>query len=225
MTIAAHVLDALLAHGATAEMIVAAVKADAAEAERLLAEKRASAAERQRRSRARHALSRSVTVTDALSQAVTVTPPMVPPSLPPDPLPNPPLNPPKVPPTPTGSPPHSKSTKALRRLPDDWAVSEARRRKWNARGASDELIDSSAEDMRLWANGKGITRADWDATHDGFVKRDLAEGGRRPTTNGHGSRAPPEEGGYTQVLRALEANRQRTNDQPDDPEEQIDLRH
>lgn len=48
------VLDALLAAGATAEMIVAAVKADAAKDEARKAARRANNAERQRRYKARH---------------------------------------------------------------------------------------------------------------------------------------------------------------------------
>jgi hypothetical protein len=54
-----EVLDALLAAGATAEMIVAAVKADARHEEIRLQQKRDADAERQRR----HRMSRSVTVT------------------------------------------------------------------------------------------------------------------------------------------------------------------
>ncbi len=68
MSIQPAVLDALLAAGATAEMIVAAIKADAAEGEARKAAKRVKDAERQRRHRA----SRSVTRDGAL---VAVTPP------------------------------------------------------------------------------------------------------------------------------------------------------
>lgn len=57
--IPSEVLDALIASGATAEMIVAAVKADAAIDEQKRAEKRQKDAERQRR----HRESRDVTVT------------------------------------------------------------------------------------------------------------------------------------------------------------------
>jgi hypothetical protein len=57
--IAQEVLDALLAHGATAEMIVAAVKADNAKTEQAIEDRRAKDRERQRR----HRLSRDVTVT------------------------------------------------------------------------------------------------------------------------------------------------------------------
>lgn len=57
MSLSADVLDALLAAGATAEMIVAAVKADMLEHERAVTEKRAKDADRQRR----HRMSRNVT--------------------------------------------------------------------------------------------------------------------------------------------------------------------
>lgn len=89
MSLSSAVLDALLASGATAEMIVAAVKADQA-AEAVAADaaceaKRAAARERQRRRRERardpeaevtacHAVSRDVRVTDAMSRETSVTP-------------------------------------------------------------------------------------------------------------------------------------------------------
>lgn len=69
MSLSGEVLDALLAAGATADMIVAAVKADAAQTERKLTERRAKDATRQQKSRANRkakasAPSRGVTVTD-----------------------------------------------------------------------------------------------------------------------------------------------------------------
>ncbi len=87
--IAPEVLDALLAHGATAEMIVAAVKADNAIAEQAVDERRAKDAERQRR----HRLSRDVTVTNG--DSVTSPSPQSPPlKVSPDPFKNtPPLTP------------------------------------------------------------------------------------------------------------------------------------
>jgi hypothetical protein len=63
MTIAPEVLDALLAAGASAEMIVAAVKADAANDLARLQQKRTDDASRQRRSRTNRAMSQDVTVT------------------------------------------------------------------------------------------------------------------------------------------------------------------
>lgn len=81
MSLSPAVLDALLAAGATAEMIVAAVKADLAGQEERIANKRAKDAERQRKSRsnrAGHDVSRNVTVTEC---DVTETDPL---SLPPN---------------------------------------------------------------------------------------------------------------------------------------------
>lgn len=75
MAIKPEVLDALLAAGASAEMIVAAVKADLATEEQKKLVKRAKDAERQRRSRANRSPSRNVTVTGCDSQDVAATPP------------------------------------------------------------------------------------------------------------------------------------------------------
>ena len=73
MTIKPEVLDALLAAGATAEMIVAAVKADlASEAERV-ERKRANNAERQRRFKAKN---KEVTDDNAGNALPSVTPPL-----------------------------------------------------------------------------------------------------------------------------------------------------
>jgi hypothetical protein len=33
-------------------------------------------------------------------------------------------------------------------------------------------VDSKAEDMRIWAGSKGETKADWDLTFHGFLRRD-----------------------------------------------------
>jgi hypothetical protein len=73
-------------------------------------------------------------------------------------------------------------------LPDEWTVTPERRARLQARGASDRLIDDSAEAMRSWAHSKGIIRASWDATHDGFVLRDLRSTGppsAKGTNGGH----------------------------------------
>ena len=70
MAIKPEVLDALVAEGATAQMIAAAVKADALADERRQAEKRAKDAARQRKSR----LSRNVTVTQRVPNGHAVTP-------------------------------------------------------------------------------------------------------------------------------------------------------
>ena len=73
MSIDPAILDALLAAGATAEMIVAAVKADAAKDAACRAERRQKDAARKRRSRAASEMSRGQPVTDADSRGQYVT--------------------------------------------------------------------------------------------------------------------------------------------------------
>lgn len=164
----------MLAAGATAEVIVAAVEADAAETERVAADRRAKAAERKRDYRARHAVSPNVPGTggDIASVPGTTLETRVSPTPPSETQSHTPPSAPKG-----ASSPKPKS-RPLRQLPDDWAPSAEQRVRWKGRGATDALLDSSAEDMRTWARGKGISRADWAATYDGFVKRDLAAGGK-----------------------------------------------
>lgn len=85
MSLSPESLDALVAAGATAEMIAAVVKAEMAAAEKKKAERRASAAERQRRKRERDAKSRDVTDVHAESRDVTrdsANPSLSPPSSP-----------------------------------------------------------------------------------------------------------------------------------------------
>lgn len=72
MALSAEVLDALLASGATAEMIVAVVKADLVASARARVDRRTAAAERQRRCRARKRQSRDVS---RLSRVTRVTSP------------------------------------------------------------------------------------------------------------------------------------------------------
>src|SRR5690348_6978952 len=79
--ISAAVLDALVAAGASTEMIVAAVKADAREEENKAAEKRAKDAARQRKSRMSRGL--SVTSCDSDGHSVTVLSPKEKPPAPP----------------------------------------------------------------------------------------------------------------------------------------------
>ena len=75
MTISPEVLDALLASGATAEMIVAAVKADMAKDEARREAKRANNAERQQRYRNRRS-GRKATANNASNALRSVTPPI-----------------------------------------------------------------------------------------------------------------------------------------------------
>lgn len=77
MAIKPEVLRALLAHGATAEMIVAAVEADAADGEARRARKREKDAERQRRYRLSRTVTRDggVTTRDTPLKEIPPTPP------------------------------------------------------------------------------------------------------------------------------------------------------
>lgn len=60
-------------------------------------------------------------------------------------------------------------------LPADWKPSEASRARARALNISESRIDETAEDLRVWAVGKGESRADWDATFDGFIRRDAKQ--------------------------------------------------
>ena len=93
MSIAA-IVEALVAAGATPEMILAAVRAAEGAQDDALQARRASDAERARRYRQRHVTSRDVTVTERDAPA---SPGMVPSTLPPHPYPDSPLNPPTPP--------------------------------------------------------------------------------------------------------------------------------
>lgn len=66
------------------------------------------------------------------------------------------------------------------KLPDDWAPNEAHFEKAKQRGLSFAYVNQKADDMRNWAKGKGILRADWDATFHGFIRPRETTG-----TNGH----------------------------------------
>lgn len=195
MPVSAATLRALMAAGVTGDALVTVVEHIDADMQPV----RSLGAERQARYRAR------IKARDVTSDATQsdVTPPQEAPETkvsPTPPLKTQPQEYPPSPPTGAQTPTRSKA-KPLRPLPEDWAPSSEQRARWKARGATDALLDSSAEDMRTWANGKGVTRADWAATFDGFVKRDLAEGGRPRPASGRG---PPRAEPRNPFLEALE---------------------
>lgn len=175
----AEVLQAMAAAGATMEMVIAAVSADQAADAALraekLAEKRAGAADRQRRKREKDKAEEAANVTpvtrDSALHGVTERD-------------NPSLNDTQsnskpsegnlnLTPAPLKSPRPFRSV--VRLLPDDWAVDQKHRDRLKARGATDQLIDHAADALRSWARSKAVKRADWDATHEGFVLRDLKQ--------------------------------------------------
>ena len=77
----------------------------------------------------------------------------------------------------SGGAPARRRRKPGMPLPEDWRPTEASRDRARSLGFPETKIDDIAEDLRVWANGKGEIRADWDATFDGFVRRD-AKGNR-----------------------------------------------
>jgi hypothetical protein len=101
MSLTPAMIDALVASGATAEMLAAVMKASLADDEAKANERRAKDAERQRQHRQRNAVSRNVTVTDCDRCDAPLSPsssPLFPP-LSPAPL-SPPIIPPPSPPIP-----------------------------------------------------------------------------------------------------------------------------
>jgi uncharacterized protein YdaU (DUF1376 family) len=61
------------------------------------------------------------------------------------------------------------------RLHEDWKPNEASCARAAAKGFSNSQIEEIAEDLRVWANGKGISRQNWDATFDGFIRREAKQ--------------------------------------------------
>lgn len=55
-------------------------------------------------------------------------------------------------------------------LPDDWGPKPSHFAKAAAQGTS--FVNRKADDMRDWAKSKAVMRADWDATFNGFLRRD-----------------------------------------------------
>lgn len=148
------------------EIAVSAVEAErakfeAAEATRLAAEEVRKANQRERTAKSR-AKSRDGNVT------VTAQPR--------DPSPNE-IN---LTPTHEGSPSDPKGSSAPkgarkprnRALPADWQPGEKSEAACEELGRSAAWMRSTAIDMRTWAESKGEVRADWDATHVGWMRRE-----------------------------------------------------
>jgi hypothetical protein len=57
-------------------------------------------------------------------------------------------------------------------LPPEWKPSEVHFLKAAELNIPRAAVEAKAEDMRLWALGKGELKADWDATFHGFLRRD-----------------------------------------------------
>lgn len=63
------------------------------------------------------------------------------------------------------------------RIDPAWQPTAEQRDYGRGLGLSDREIDDAAEDMRLWALGKGEAKADWDATFKGWMRRNVQRRG------------------------------------------------
>lgn len=167
MSLTPAVIDALVAAGATVEMLAAAVKADMAEAEARLSEKRAKDAARQRKCRGSDAVSHDVTVTERDNADITEPPLSRPPN---DNNSNPPTH------TPEKQTPRARGKHPM---PVDWQpgpltgdAAEAAA-NWPPGAVERELAR-----FRDWAAGGGpnTRKENWDATWRNWVRRAQDEG-------------------------------------------------
>lgn len=205
MTIKPEVLDALVAAGATAEMIAAAVKADMRSEEERLARKRANNAERQQRYRERHrnadnALQASHNAGNAAEPGEKGSPQD--PSPKHEPQEKPPYGGQKEPPKtdPGASTKPARDTKG-HHLPPDWQPSESDIAYGRNRvGLTLAEIEGMAEDMRLWAQsaaGQNSRKRSWSAAFRGWMRREAKKLGRKPPAkplngaNGHAAPSLP----------------------------------
>ncbi len=165
--IAPEVLDALLAHGATAEMIVAAVKADAVVEQAAIDARRAKDADRQRR----HRSSRVVTVTNG----DTLSPQSPPDKVSPDPFKITPPIPPK---------PSSRGSRLASNFeaPGDWIDWAMAKRNWSRADA----IEESENFARHWQSkpGKDAVKLDWFKTWQNWVTNSRRQASQMASSGG-----------------------------------------
>lgn len=84
-------------------------------------------------------------------------------------------------------------------LPDDWAPSPQSRKRAETLGFDACRIDEIAENLRVWAHANAAVKADWNATFDGFIRRDAQAGFQ---AQGPPQRAPVRNGWF-EVLNEL----------------------
>lgn len=66
-----------------------------------------------------------------------------------------------------------ESAPKAKSLPPDWMPSPAHY-EWARRNGKDQgWVDGIAEDLRNWANAKGVLRASWPGTFSTFMKKEL----------------------------------------------------
>ena len=163
MSIAA-IVRALVAAGATPEMILAAVEAAEGSQQDALAARRANDAKRAREYRERHVASRDVTVMTVIEGGKEMSPHT--------PLRETTLIPPS---SPTGTQTPKGSRQAGQRLPADWSPKPAAYDYAAERTLTPAETDQCAAEMREWAlanaNRPVARKADWDMTFLGFIRR------------------------------------------------------
>jgi hypothetical protein len=173
------VIDALLAAGATAEMIAAAHRADHAVEEAKVIARRRRDADRKRDSRA-SAMSRGQPVTPRDSADASPSPPS-PPSM------VSPITPSLT--TPSSTPSSAEARKRASRLPSDWKPSEENLEYARMRGLSAHEIDVQAEKFRnYWTakSGQQATKIDWNRTWQNWIIDTSEKLGRLPLEAGTG---------------------------------------
>jgi hypothetical protein len=181
MTISAAVLDAMLAAGASAEVIAAAVKVDIAENEARLERKRIGNAERQRRFRVAHSNASNALhgVSNALSR---VTPPSLETKVPPTPpLKTQSLSPKETPSIEGGK----KNPKTRSRIVPGWAPNEANLEYAGKLGLLETDIRRETEKFRDHHLKTGTAFFDWNAAWRTWCQR-VHEFALKPPPNGTG---------------------------------------
>lgn len=71
--------------------------------------------------------------------------------------------------------------KTKHRLPSDWEPSESLLAYGREQGLSAAQVSKTVENLRIWAKSTGETKADWDATLQGFFRRDAEKFGSAPS--------------------------------------------
>lgn len=216
MSITPEAIDAMIAAGVTREQMAAVIKADLLAQQAALAaadearkeKARAGNRDRQLRWRNRNNANNAVMVRDER-----------------DPSPkdnNQTPNHENYPTDPNGSvaPRGCKTTRKARNraLPADWQPgpkSEACRVDLNRPTA---WMHRTGIDMRTWAESKGEVRADWDATHVGWMRREAQRESERPAVRAGPSGRPEKTSAVTAFADRLEARRARHQHQEPNPD-------
>lgn len=206
MNNAATLIARLAAEGVSPDLLgdVAMALATAQAATYAIEKRRTADRERQAKRRDHHVMSRDVTghtVTPQTAPADTTDTSF-------SELKQDPPSPPKG-----GSVPQGTSSRKPRNraLPTGWQPGERSDRVRAELGRSAAWMQSTATEMRVWAESTGQVRADWDACHDGWMRREAKREGERPA-----QRAGPASSPKTHhVALSRLADRLRIPDEPD----------